>query len=101
MGAFTREQGEILHGMVQANLGLIGNLYEVVDSALKHSAALRKLLLAKGMITEEELGQAIKEKEALGTLVSVIRPELEALRDEFARLLRGEGEDQSNQRQGE
>ena len=99
MGAFTREQGEILHGMAHVNLSCIGNLYELVDIALKHMGAFQKLLLAKGMITKEELGQAIKEQEARGKIE--MSPELKAFRDEFARLLRGEGEDQSNQRQGE
>ena len=98
MGAFTSEQEAILAAVRKGMMSYIGSAHQIVHLALNRIGALQNLLLRKGMITEEELEQAIKETEARVAIETAFSPELQALEDEFNRLKRGEGEDQSNQR---
>ena len=95
MGAFTSEQEAILHGVGKTTMSYIGSVHQIVGLALNRIGALQNLLLAKGMITVEEMEQAIKETEARVAIETAFSPELKALEDEFNRLMRGEGEDQS------
>ncbi len=105
MGAFTTEQEAILRGMGKVTMLYIGSVQEVLELGLLRIAALQTLLLTKDMIAEEELQQTIKEGQARAVIEKAFSPSLqsvrEAVNEQFHRLLRGEGEDQSNQRQGE
>ena len=107
MGAFTSEQEAILRGMGKVTMLYIGSVQEVLELGLLRLAALQTLLLTKDMITREELEEAIKENQARAAIEKVftfgtdLKGLQEAMGDEFNRLLRGEREDQSTQREGE
>ncbi len=105
MGVFTSEQEAVLEAMGKVTMLYIGTVQDVLEIAVLRIGALQTLLLTKGMITQEELDQAIKENQARAAIEKAFGPSLksvrEAVNEQFHRLLRGEGEDQSNQRQGE
>ena len=103
MGAFTSEQQATLEAMGEVTFSYIDGVQNDLELALYRIGALQDLLFTKDMITEDELDQAIKERQAwaatrraftFGTTVKAIR---QGMRDVFNRMVRGEREDQSNQ----
>ncbi len=103
MGAFTSEQEATLEAMGKVTFVYIDSVQDALELALHRIAALQTLLVTKDMISEEELEQAIKENQARAAIrrAFTFGTDLKALRkgmsDVFNRMLRAEGEDQSNQ----
>ncbi len=95
MSALTSEQQAVLQATGNVALSYIGNLHRLLDIANTRIGALQNLLLAKDLITEEELELAIKENEARVAVEMAFNPEIEGYNQEIIRLLGGKEEDES------
>ncbi len=95
MSAFTSEQQAILQARGNVALSYIGNLHRLLDIANTRIGALQNLLLAKDLITEEEMQLAIKENEARVAVEMAFNPEIGGSNHEIIRLLGGKEEDVS------
>lgn len=90
-GAFTSEQQEILGALGKTTLTYVHTLHQLLSEAYTLMAALHLVLGRKGVIDIEELEAAKKEIEAAHAVEMALSPEVQALEDEFNRLIRDAG----------
>lgn len=88
VAAFDREQQEILQAM--------GRALEVIARTLVHEAerrsrvqiaALRRLLVEKGVATDSEIENAMRELEAAIAVDEALNPEIQAAEEELRRIM--------------
>ena len=90
MKAFTQEQQEILTAMGQVSISYIGAVHGVVSMLNAQVAAMKALMVTKGVATDVELEEAVKAIEVGAAVDIALSPEISALEERMRRLLGGE-----------
>ena len=89
MSAFTDEQQETLTAMGKVAISYISGVHELVSMLTSQMAAMKVLMVTKGLVTEEEQEETVKEIDAGTAVAAVFSPELAALEEGIRRQLNG------------
>jgi hypothetical protein len=90
MSPWTPEQAEILKATGHTIFNYIGSVHQIVDQLLLRLAALEGIVMLRVGVTPEELEALRAELGAARAVDIALSPEIQALEDEFNRLLGGE-----------
>ena len=88
MSAFTPEQEIILNATEQRLIDYINGVHQSLSQPFTRLFALQKLTIDKGLVTEKEIEDTIKEIEAATELELTFSPEYQGIQEELKRLRR-------------
>lgn len=78
MEVFTPEQSKILQAMVHTAISYTGSVHAVVQEYGLLIGTLKSILLSKGVTTEEEFEETLKELRAAVMVEAAFHPEIQA-----------------------